>query len=599
MPEAVPGHAVAIDALSALIAVAWPQAEPIDPAQLKPRFPTRSFVAGWRLPAHSTRADEDLFVLCDRLYPYSLPRIALAKAPAPATYPHVESDGVLCLVAPHERVELPADPARLEGLLEAAGALLAASKTGSNRSDFIDEIATYWLLQAPDSVPLWICTELSGQSSVLSAVRLANAWLLGADSASTLRWARQFAPEATAIEVETALHVALAEPLFPDQYPSNSAELVALVHAAGESTVDALAQALRPGSTLPVVFSFEHGGLRHYVGAAITCPRKVRADAMRSIPITRGFRPNGPLPALTMMNRVAAARLDIQRNCVTPVYASALQHRTIGDRAERLRRCKVAISGCGALGSAVALQLAQSGVRHMVLIDPDTHQWANVGRSQLSGRQVGNPKSEALRGDLLSRFPDYEVEAVVADWQTARHVNPLIFDDCDLVISLIGSWQQEVLLNNLVCDGAVAAALFGWTEAQGLAGHALAVVPPRGCMRCLCDASGDFALAVSDVTPRHGLQREHSCGAVFQPYGSVAVAPTVALITRLALDLLRGYTVRSELRSWIGAAEDFDAIDATLRAPWAERVLNGGWERVYRQPVEQHASCPTCMAGAH
>lgn len=71
---------------------------------------------------------------------------------------------------------------------------------------------------------------------------------------------------------------------------------------------------------------------------------------------------------------------------------------------DRMRGARVMVVGLGAVGSWVACELVQSGVRHMLLIDPDVVELSNLHR-QFGYRvsDVGRPKVDALR-DTLARY---------------------------------------------------------------------------------------------------------------------------------------------------------------------------------------------------
>jgi len=75
------------------------------------------------------------------------------------------------------------------------------------------------------------------------------------------------------------------------------------------------------------------------------------------------------------------------------------------DAFARLRRLRVALIGCGRLGSLVAEGLAAAGPAMVSLIDPDVVEEHNLAESAgVTAADVGRPKAEAL-ADLLRRLP--------------------------------------------------------------------------------------------------------------------------------------------------------------------------------------------------
>ncbi len=65
-----------------------------------------------------------------------------------------------------------------------------------------------------------------------------------------------------------------------------------------------------------------------------------------------------------------------------------------------LKTSKVAVVGCGSVGSKVAVHLARSGVGEFVLVDGDLLSSGNLVRNELDWRAVGMHKSQALAARL-------------------------------------------------------------------------------------------------------------------------------------------------------------------------------------------------------
>ncbi|HIE4798755.1 TPA: ThiF family adenylyltransferase [Serratia marcescens] len=106
----------------------------------------------------------------------------------------------------------------------------------------------------------------------------------------------------------------------------------------------------------------------------------------------------------------------------------------------RLKTVKVAVVGCGSVGSKVAVHLARSGVGQFVLVDGDLLASGNLVRNELDWRAVGMHKSQALAARLQEVNADCEVlsrttvlggqESGEATSATMRHIaeSDLIID---------------------------------------------------------------------------------------------------------------------------------------------------------------------------
>ena len=71
----------------------------------------------------------------------------------------------------------------------------------------------------------------------------------------------------------------------------------------------------------------------------------------------------------------------------------------------------VAIAGAGGLGSNVAALLARAGVGHLIMADFDIVEAHNLNRQQFFMDQVGRPKVEALKDNLIriNPFSRYDI----------------------------------------------------------------------------------------------------------------------------------------------------------------------------------------------
>lgn len=79
---------------------------------------------------------------------------------------------------------------------------------------------------------------------------------------------------------------------------------------------------------------------------------------------------------------------------------------------ERLRSTRVAILGCGAVGSWTAVQLAHSGLEDFTVIDDDHVEVSNLNRSIFLNEDIGAPKVEAIASALHRISPGVRVRRV-------------------------------------------------------------------------------------------------------------------------------------------------------------------------------------------
>jgi sulfur carrier protein ThiS adenylyltransferase len=102
------------------------------------------------------------------------------------------------------------------------------------------------------------------------------------------------------------------------------------------------------------------------------------------------------------------------------------------DDLARIGRVRVGIAGAGGLGSNCAWMLVRSGFTDLVVADHDVVDASNLNRQFFFARQVGMPKVEALRENLLAINPAANIRAVRVE-VTPDNVRTL-FADRDVVV---------------------------------------------------------------------------------------------------------------------------------------------------------------------
>ncbi len=135
-----------------------------------------------------------------------------------------------------------------------------------------------------------------------------------------------------------------------------------------------------------------------------------------------------------------------------------------GPELERLGAVRVGIAGAGGLGSNCAMHLVRSGIRRLVIADFDTVSTGNLNRQFFFADQVGRPKVEALRENLLRIAPDLELELYCCrvDEENAGR----IFAHCEPVVEAFDDAAAKRLLINLMLRAGktvvAASGIAGW-----------------------------------------------------------------------------------------------------------------------------------------
>lgn len=170
-------------------------------------------------------------------------------------------------------------------------------------------------------------------------------------------------------------------------------------------------------------------------------------------------------------------------------YSRQIRFREIGEEGQHLlSQSRVAIVGCGALGSAQAELLARAGVGFLRLIDRDYIEWSNLQRQTLYDEKDAEealPKAAAAAQRLRAINSSIEVEAAVSDL-TVASVDRL-FENVDLIMDGTDNFVTRFLINDFaLCHGVP----WIYGAAVGSYGLKMSILPGKTCcLRCMVPES--------------------------------------------------------------------------------------------------------------
>lgn len=166
-------------------------------------------------------------------------------------------------------------------------------------------------------------------------------------------------------------------------------------------------------------------------------------------------------------------------------YSRQIRFREIGeDGQRRLSQSRVAIVGCGALGSTQAELLARAGVGFLRLIDRDYIEWSNLQRQTLydeNDAEAFLPKAAAAANHLRAINSSIEVEPAISDL-TAATVGDLL-EDVHLVMDGTDNFETRYLINDFALCHDIP---WIYGAAAGSYGLKMPIVPGKTCcLRCM------------------------------------------------------------------------------------------------------------------
>ena len=562
----------------------------------------RRIRSGWRLQVKFLDGARTLDVLIDHRFPRTPPRVALVDRPSFLTWPHIEEDGMLCVLPEGAEVD-PRAPARvLREVLKLSAELIEENIAGLNDEDFRSEFLSYWnRTLTENSTNVRSLLNLDPSSRVAKVWRGADFYLLADTECEAKAWLERSygLGEKKVWRFDDALFAWIDRPMVPGEYPKSGDSLRRLIRERAPGAASMLEKLVvaQPDQVLVVLGASTANG-PCLAGVIVKAPRL----AGRSRPkkgLTRGFRPH-QVPAALLASRYfggePVARISVER-----ADAAWIHGRDRDVRFRKLRGARVAILGCGSIGAAVAMQLAEAGVGSILLVDPETLGFANVGRHPLGVGSVGSLKAVALAKRISGDYP----HMVEVSSSTERCEDLLVQDtdaltSKDLIVSAMGSWSAEGALNDWHLSRSRSQPIvYGWTEAYACAGHAVLVTRSGGCFGCGVGPFGNPSLRVTDWPQGPTQHPEPACGAVFQPYGPIELSHIVALIAELSVDALLEPTRTPTHRVWAARKRHLDRSGGVWTGEWLARTghrSEGGF--VFEDSWMADDLCPACRTEA-
>ncbi len=211
---------------------------PLDPRALAAYHHRFQIASGWRIPVDFGEPEpRRIDVLIPSGFPSSRPQFGLVERPPFLTWPHVEQDGSLCLLANMSEIDLDDPVGVVERLLGKSCALVQDLLDGAMiERDFRDEFLTYWRYDrnAADG-RLTSILKLERPSREISVWQAPNICLLGETEVQVTNWLHnRFGPDALRrSRLERGLLVWLDMPLLPAEYPQTARDVLGLAERCG------------------------------------------------------------------------------------------------------------------------------------------------------------------------------------------------------------------------------------------------------------------------------------------------------------------------------------------------------------------------------
>lgn len=520
--------------------------------------PKRSFVGGWRVTAlFSDSETREIDVLVGPNFPAGYPRTALVDGPEFLVWPHVESDGILCLLPIMAEVDAEKPGEVAWQLLRKSVTLIEELLEGSiiNR-DFREEFLTYWAyvssggtkvhsLLAPErpSREIWVWRDTKDRIAVADDKAALSQWL------RNNQWKSKASQKN---EIERGVFIWMSQAPLPADYPETGADLLQLATQAGDGARELLVDvAASLPKQLTAIIGAEGRGGPGLIAASTTANKmRYHVNGRVEAPLTKGFPPNllpRQIAALRTFSTNGVVKANVQRADVPWIHGRGNDGRTI-----TLFGKTALLIGCGSVGSSIIARLARAGVGAIHIVDYDTFSWSNLGRHELGASSIGKNKAVELAARLQRDFPHLSFFGHAASAHWLISAGEKLLAASDIVISTTGSWDADGALNRWhLATGRKKPFLYGWTETHAAAGHAVTIAANDGCLRCGVGPTGIPEFIAASWEKEGSTIEEPACGNHYTPYGAVELGFVVDLIAEAALEALLLPPPGSRHRVWL------------------------------------------------
>jgi molybdopterin/thiamine biosynthesis adenylyltransferase len=240
---------------------------------------------------------------------------------------------------------------------------------------------------------------------------------------------------------------------------------------------------------------------------------------------------------------------------------------------ERLRASRIAIVGCGALGSFHAAALARAGAGFLRLIDRDYVELSNLQRQWLYDERAVQsvlPKAVAATQTLAQVNSEVTTEAAVSDL-TADNVADLL-GDVNLILDGCDNFETRFLINDFAVRENIPWIYGGAVANRGIA---MPILPNQtACFRCLYPE------------PPTGPQPTCETEGVLNTTTSTVASWQVSLAYRVLLGKLEGWTPRiSQFDIWSGETRQISMPGPREDCPCCGEREFPHLDRRHRAPV--------------
>lgn len=214
---------------------------------------------------------------------------------------------------------------------------------------------------------------------------------------------------------------------------------------------------------------------------------------------------------------------------------------------------KVAVIGCGSIGSYMVEALSEYGVTSFLLVDNERLSVENIARHYCGYEYLGIAKVSAISSKLRKHNPNVNIKTYNENGISfiEKHLDKL--NEYDIIIVATASVPLEYRMVEMANEGKVRTPIvLTWVEPLLAAGHALILNKPQDIFDELFDSEFSFSKKVV-VNSSDFFMKESGCQSTFVPYAAFTLKRYIyTLLDYLVYDNIQKGKDGNYLLTWCG-----------------------------------------------
>lgn len=184
---------------------------------------------------------------------------------------------------------------------------------------------------------------------------------------------------------------------------------------------------------------------------------------------------------------------------------------------------KVAIVGCGSLGSHLANLLADCGIKQFSLFDYESLSVDNVARHLCGYFHVGSAKTSAIYFYLKLKNPNISCDCTDVNIHTVLRSSIDLLNECDAIFITTADIAIDAHTISCLCERTIIKPLIiMWLEPYAIAAHVIVLQKPQDIFAELYDGQFNYKYSVLQHADDY-QKRDSGCQATYVQYSSLHV----------------------------------------------------------------------------